>query len=61
MQVPQELGLGTLCSWDLGIRRKGTAQLVMVLLKGPVISEQNLILGQLFLQLTAAEMGNLLG
>ena len=42
LQVPQELGLGTLCSWDLGIRRKGTAQLVMVPLKGPVISEQNL-------------------
>ena len=40
--VPQELRLGTPCSWDLGIRRKGTAQLVMVPLKGPVISEQNL-------------------
>ena len=40
--VPQELRLGTPCSWDVGIRRKGTAQLVMVPLKGPVISEQNL-------------------
>lgn len=41
-EQPQELRLGTPCSWDLGIRREGAAQLVMVPLKGPVISEQNL-------------------